>query len=146
VRTSAFAAVLIVAIAIAAGCGDSRTPTEKFAAKLSGMCEDFAQREQEIGEPTGLDDLAARGDRLVTAFEETLLTPLRELKAPAEVEPQAAQLRVLARQQRDVLRQLAAAGKAGDVGRVRQLVARNTTLNRQAGMIADQLGATSCTS
>jgi hypothetical protein len=144
-RCSALALVALLTVGSTA-CGGSKSPAQQYAAKLSSMCEDFAAREQKIGEPTSPEDLAARGDRIVAAFEETILQPIRSLDAPPEIASQAAQLRILARQQRDVLRELAAAGRSGDLQRVRQLVQRNTTLNAQAGLIADRLGAGSCTS
>jgi outer membrane murein-binding lipoprotein Lpp len=137
--------ILLVTVAVTAGCG-SKSPKEQFVAKLNAMCEDFAAREQQIGEPRTQQDLAARGDRIVAAFEQAILGPLQQLKAPAEVAPQAAQLRVLARQQRDVLHGLAEAGRVGDVTKVGQLAARNTTLNAQAGQIAHDLEADSCAS
>ena len=137
--------VLLLGLLVTAGCG-SKSPKEQFVGKLNAMCEDFAAREQQIGEPSTQEDLAARGDRIVAAFEQTILHPLQTVKAPPEVAPQAEQLRVLARQQRDVLRGLAEAGRAGDVTKVRQLAARNTTLNAQAGRIAHDLEADSCAS
>jgi outer membrane murein-binding lipoprotein Lpp len=137
--------ILLLAVLVTAGCG-SKSAKDQFVSKLNGMCEDFAAREQQIGEPRTQEDLAARGDRIVTAFEQTILQPLQQVEAPPEVAPQAAQLRVLARQQRDVLRGLAEAGRAGDVNKVGQLAARNTTLNAQAGRIAHDLKAESCAS
>src|SRR4051794_1698169 len=141
----AFVPILVLALAITAGCG-SKSPKERFVAELNAMCEDFSAREQQIGEPRTQEDLAARGDRIVAAFEQTILEPLRRLKAPPEVAPQAARLRVLARRQRDVLHGLAEAGRVGDVAKVGQLAARNTTLNAQAGQIAHDLEADSCAS
>jgi outer membrane murein-binding lipoprotein Lpp len=137
--------ILVVALAVTAGCG-SKSPKEQFVAKLNAMCENFAAREQQIGEPSTQEDLAARGDRIVAAFEETILEPIRQLKAPPELAPQAAQLRVLARQQRDVLHGLAEAGRVGDTTKVGQLAARNATLNAQAGQMAHDLEADSCAS
>jgi len=141
----AFVPILLAALVVTAGCG-SKSPKDQFVAKLNGMCEDFAAREQQIGEPRTQQDLAARGDLIVAAFEETILRPLQQVDAPPEVAPQAAQLRTLARQQRNVLRDLAEAGRAGDVTKVGQLAARNTTLNAQAGQIAHDLEAESCAS
>ena len=111
------------------------------------MCEDFAAREQQIGEPHTQEDLVARGDRSSTAFEQTILRPLQQVEVPPEVAPQVAQLRVLTRQQRDV----AARPRRGRAGRRRHQgqtssSARNTTLNAQAGQIAHDLEAESCAS
>ncbi|MFL5923218.1 MAG: hypothetical protein ACJ74S_04535 [Gaiellaceae bacterium] len=144
-RWSAVGLVAVLALA-GAGCGGSKSPSEEYAARVSSMCEDFAKREQKIGQPAGPDDLAARGDRIVAAFEEAILRPLRELEAPPELATEAAQLRTLTRQQDTLLRGLAAAGKRGDLGAVRRLVVQNAQVNAQAGQIADRLGAESCTS
>lgn len=135
----------MLALVVTSGCG-SKSPKQQFVAKLNAMCEDFAAREQQIGEPRTQEELATRGDQIVAAFEQTILRPLQRVDAPPEVAPQAAQLRVLARQQRDALRGLAEAGRVGDVTKVRQLAARNTTLNAQAGQIAHDLKADSCAS
>jgi outer membrane murein-binding lipoprotein Lpp len=138
--------LLATALAVTlAGCG-SKSARAQYVDKLNSMCEDFAAREQQIGEPTGPADLAARGDRIVEAYEQAILHPLLALAAPPEVASQAAQLRLVARQQRDVLRGLADAGRVGDVTKVRRLAVRNTTLNRQAAQIARELEADSCAS
>jgi hypothetical protein len=139
------APILLTALVVTAGCG-SKSPREQFVSKLNAMCEDFAAREQQIGEPRTQADLAARGDQIVAAFEQTILRPLQQVEVPPEVAPQVAQLRVLTRQQHDALRGLAEAGRVGDVTKVRQLAARNTTLNAQAGQIAHDLKAESCAS
>ena len=67
--------ILVLAVTATAGCG-SKSPKEQFVAKLNAMCEDFAAREQQIGEPRTQEDLAARGDRIVAAFEQAILEPL----------------------------------------------------------------------
>ena len=135
----------LVAVALA-GCGGSKSPREEYVGRLNSMCEDFAERAQKIGEPRSPADIRARGDRLVAAFEETILRPLRSLEAPPEIAPQAARLRQLTRQQDEVLRGLAAAGKAGDLQMLRRLAVRYAQLNAQAGQIAAELKASSCAS
>jgi len=142
-RTAALALLAAAAIS-AAGCG-SKTPAQRYAAKVDAMCADFAAREKTIGEPRTQADLAARGDRIVAAYEQAILRPLEALPAPPEVAKPAARLRVVARQQRDVLRALADAGRVGDAQRVQLLVGRNQQLNVQAGAIARQLKADNCT-
>ena len=74
------------------------------------------------------------------------MNPIEKLKAPPEIAPQAAQLRELARSQRDVLRGLADAGKAGDIQKVQRLAVRNQQLNAQAAQVAGALKARSCAS
>lgn len=134
------AIVLLAAVLLLAGCG-----TQSYGSKVSAMCEDFAKREQRIGEPHSPSEVAERGDRIVKAYDEAILQPLLRTKPPADVAPEAARLRRVARQQRDTLRALADAGKQGDLQKLRRLVVRNVQLNRQAGEIARRLDAKSCT-
>jgi hypothetical protein len=139
-QTGGAAAAALVALA---GCG-SASPKAKYVAKLNAMCEDFARREQRIGTPSSPADLRARGDRIARAFEQSIEQPLEGLKAPPELAHQAARLRDLARRQGDILRALSAAGKAGDVQKVRRLVVVNQQLNAQAAQVAGDLKADSC--
>lgn len=134
------AIVALALVLVVAGCGK-----QSFGEKLSGMCEDFAKREQQIGEPHSPSEIAARGDRIVAAYEETILTPLLQADPPPEDFAAVAQLRLIARQQRDALQALADAGKQGDLDKLRRLAVRNAQLNARAGQIARQLHADSCT-
>jgi hypothetical protein len=132
---------IAAAIVLLAGCGGSQS----YGSKVSKMCENFAQREQQIGTPRSPAELASRGDRIVAAYDETILQPLLQTKAPPEHADAAARLRQIARQQRDALQALADAGKRGDVQAVRRLAVQNAQLNGQAGDVARQVGAKSCT-
>ena len=136
-----WATIALVAAAVLAGCGGSQS----YGSKLSKMCEDFAKREQKIGTPGSPAELASRGDRIVAAYDAAILQPLLQTKAPAEDAAAAGRLRHIAQEQRDALQALADAGKKGDVQTVRRLAVRNAQLNGQAGDIARQLGAKSCT-
>lgn len=140
-RTGLAAVVLAVALA---GCGS--TAKSRYVSKLNKMCEDFAKREQVIGAPGSPSELKSRGDRIVAAYEQTIVKPIERLKAPPEIAGQAAELRRIARQQLNALGALATAGKAGDLARVQRLATINQQLNRQAAQIARELKADSCAS
>jgi hypothetical protein len=135
-------AILALALVpvLAAGCGK-----QSYGSKLSAMCEDFAKREAKIGTPRSPEELATRGDRIVAAYDAAILQPLLQTQPPAEDAAAAQRLRQIAQKQRDTLRALADAGKKGDVPTLRRLAVRNAQLNGQAGDIARQLGAKSCT-
>ena len=137
--------VSIALVVALTGCG-SASPKARYVAKLNAMCEDFARREQKIGTPGSASELSSRGDRIVAAYDEAILKPIQRLKAPPEIASQAAQLRELARRQRNVLGALANAGKAGDLQKIRQLVGINQQLNQQAAQVARGLKADSCAS
>jgi hypothetical protein len=137
--------VILLALAVLlSGCGSKKTAKDRYVASLNAMCANFAAREQKIGSPSNPSDVAARGDRIVIAFEETIMRPIQALPAPPELRLPAQRLRTLAVQQRDVLRQLTAAAKTGDVQRLQLLAQRNRTLNAQLGQIAGDLKADSC--
>jgi hypothetical protein len=138
--------VLLALAVLLAGCGSKKTAKDRYVASLNAMCANFAAREQKIGSPTSQADVGARGDRIVIAFEETILRPLQALPAPPEVKLPAQRLRTLAVQQRDVLRELTAAAKSGDVQRLQVLAERNRTLNAELGQVAGDLKADSCAS
>lgn len=136
----AILALALVAILVA-GCGGKQS----YGSKVSKMCEDFAKREQQIGTPRSPAELAARGDRIVAAYDAAILQPLLRTQPPPEDAAAAARLRQIARRQRDTLRALADAGKQGDIQTLRRLAVRNAQLNAQAGDIARSLKAGSCT-
>ena len=134
---------VLLAVALA-GCGSSAK--SRYVSKLNKMCEDFASREHKIGIPGSPSELKSRGDRLVAAYEESIVKPIERLKAPPEIADQAAELRRVSRQQLNALSALAQAGKAGDVPRVQRLARINQQLNAQAAQIARSLKADSCAS
>jgi hypothetical protein len=136
-------AILALALVpvLAAGCGSKQS----YGSKLSAMCEDFAKREAAIGTPRSPGELATRGDRIVAAYDAAILQPLLRTEPPPEDASAASRLRQIAQKQRDTLSALADAGKKGDLQTLRRLAVRNAQLNGQAGDIARQLGAKSCT-
>jgi hypothetical protein len=147
VRSITRSSVVLLAVAVlVAGCGSRKTARDRYVASLNAMCANFAAREKKIGSPTSRADVGARGDRIVIAFEETILRPLQALPAPPAVKLPAQRLRTLAVQQRDVLRELTAAAKSGDVQRLQVLAERNRTLNAELGQVAGDLKADSCAS
>jgi hypothetical protein len=140
VATVKRAILALALVALLAGCGK-----QSYSSKLSSMCEDFAKREAKIGTPRSPNELAARGDRIVAAYDAAILQPLLRTQPPPEDAAAVRRLRQIAEQQRDTLRALADAGKKGDVQSLRRLAVQNAQLNGQAGDIARQLGAKSCT-
>jgi hypothetical protein len=140
------AAALVTALAAPTlGCGGDAAATKAdYVAQLNAMCEDFAARERQIGEPHTLADVAERGQQIASAYEQAIADKVLELEPPREIAGQAARLRNLSLQQRDVLRRLAEAARNHDLARVRVLAGRNATLNSEAGELAGRLGADSC--
>jgi hypothetical protein len=137
----------LTAAAVAPGCGgDAGATKADYVAHVNAMCEDFAVKEKRIGEPRTVADLAERGPRIASAFEQAIASKVRELEAPSEIAGEVARLRKLALEQRDVLRGLAEAARGYDLVRVRALAVRNAKLNAEAGELAGRLGADACSS
>jgi hypothetical protein len=135
----------ILVAALTASCaGDEELSREQYVSKLNAMCEDFSEKEREIGEPQTPADLVEKGPRILDAFETAIVDKVHELKAPDEIAGQADRLVDLADQQRQVLGELIAAAKGGNVAKVRQLASRNQTLNKETTLITRELGAKAC--
>jgi hypothetical protein len=138
-------AVLAIALVATACGGDETLSREEYAAKLDAACNEFAEREQRIGDPQTAADLVKDGPAVLQAFEETILEAADSAEAPDEIAGEAARLRRLAHDQRDVLAGLVDAARERDVGRLSRLAAQNRALNDEAGSIARRVGAQSCT-
>ena len=132
-------------MALPSACSEDETLSrEQYASRLDAMCESFAAREQEIGEPRTLEDLVEKGPRVVDAFEETIVDKIHDLNAPSEIAAQADRLAELTDRQRDVLAELVEAAKQDDVAEVQELASKNAALNEQTNALARNLGASSC--
>jgi hypothetical protein len=135
----------ILVAALAAGCGgDEELSREQYVSKLNAMCEDFSEKEREIGEPQTPADLVEKGPRILDAFETAIVDKVRKLEAPGEIADQADRLVDLADRQRQVLGELIAAAKDGNVAKVRELASRNQALNKETTLITRELGAKAC--
>jgi hypothetical protein len=135
----------ILVVILAAGCaGGEGLGKEQYVSKLNAMCEDFSEKEKEIGEPRTLADLVEKGPRILDAFETAIVDRVRALEAPGEIADQADRLVDLADQQREVIGELIAAATNNDLAKVRELDSTNQALNREASSIARDLGAEAC--
>jgi hypothetical protein len=137
-------ALLAIALVATACGGDETLTSEEYAAKLDAACREFAEREQQIGDPQTAADLVEDGPAVLQAFEETILEAADSTEAPDEIAGEAARLRRLAHDQRDVLVGLVDAARERDVPRLSRLAAQNSSLNQQAGSIARRVGADDC--
>jgi hypothetical protein len=137
----------LFAVSVQTACGGSEALSNgqtQYVSRLNAMCRDFSRREQTIGEPQTLKDLAVKGPRVVDAFEKAIVDKIHRLEAPAEISDQANRLTRLADEQRDVLSGLVDAAKRSDFEKVGELSSRNAMLNDESGSIASELGATAC--
>jgi hypothetical protein len=136
--------VLVAALTV--GCaGDEELSREQYVSELNAMCEDFSEKEREIGEPQTPADLVGKGPRILDAFEAAIVDKVRELEAPGEIADHADRFsRSLADQQRQVLGELIAAAKDANLAKVRELASRNEALNKETTSITREIGAKAC--
>lgn len=135
---------ILVAV-LGAGCGDGDALSrEQYVSKLNATCEDFSEKEKEIGEPQTIADLVLKGPQILDAFEEAIVDEVGNLNAPDEIADEAERLVELADRQRDVLGELIDAATNNDLAEVRELVAKNEAVNQEANSIARNLGAEAC--
>ena len=132
-------------VALLAGCaGDETLSKTQYVSELDRMCEDFSEKEKEIGDPQTVADLVEKGPRILEAFDEAILDKVRTLKAPDEIAVEADRLIELADQQHNVISELIAAAYDNNPTRVRELVSMNAAFNAEASSIARGLGAEAC--
>ena len=128
-----------------AGCaGDDALTRDEYVSRLNAMCEDFAAREERIGEPETVADIVEFGPEVVEAFEEAILEPVDRLEPPDELAEQAHRLAVIAHRQHDILSDLVKAAQDGDFTAVRSLASENAASNQEASAVATELGAEAC--
>jgi hypothetical protein len=137
-------AVLAIALVASACGGDETLTSEEYAARLNAACREFAERELRIGDPQTAADLVEDGPEVLQAFEETILEAADSTEAPDEIAGEAALLRRLAHDQRDVLAGLVDAARDRDVPRLSRLAAQNRSLNQEASSTARRVGADAC--
>jgi gas vesicle protein len=135
---------ILVAVLTAGCAGGEALSKEQYVSKLNAMCEDFSQKEKEIGDPQTLADLVEKGPRILDAFEKAIIDKVANLKAPDEIADQADRLTDLADQQRDVIGGLIDAAKNDNVAKVQELFSKNEALNKESRSIARKLGAEAC--
>ena len=137
--------VLCSAVLLLMGCGgDEGISKAQYVSELNRMCEDFSEREKEIGDPQTVADLIEKGPRILEAFDEAIRDEVRTIEAPDEIAVEAARMVELADQQHNVLIDLVDAASANDLARVGKLASMNAAVNEEASSVARELGAEAC--
>jgi hypothetical protein len=136
-------AILVAGLTTSCGGGEGLSK-EEYVSRLNAMCEDFSEKEKQIGEPQTLTDLVEKGPRILEAFETAIVDKVRKLEAPDEIADQADRLLDIADQQRQVIGELIDAARDNDIAKVRELASKNQALNEETSSITRELGAEAC--
>src|SRR5262245_30664222 len=137
-------AALVLVLLVLAGCGGTPSARDRYVSALNALCDDFQQREREIGAPHSIEELAAKGPRIVEAFDRAIADRIGDLEPPPELAADADKLETLARKQHDALAGLAAAAQTRQLGALDRLSRENLRLNAESGAVARRLGAKRC--
>jgi hypothetical protein len=144
---SGAAAAAIAAGALAAACGGSggsdRLTKEEYIKEADAICADANQQINALGEPQDLEQLAAMSEQAVTIAQQQL-AKLRALVPPEEIEEQVNRAYDLVEQQNGIAEEIAAAAKAGDAGKIQQLVDEAAPLEQEGDDIAANIGLQEC--
>ena len=139
-------AALLVALGASCGGGGQKTPSSAdYRTQLNRVCLDLSAEQKRIGTPTGPAELAAKGSRLVDAFDDAL-AKAKKLRPPDELESQASKFVSLAEQERDLISKAVDAAKESDLATLQQVGAQVIPLQKEGDRVARQLGAPACAS
>lgn len=139
-------ALVALLAALAAGCGGGgggSLTKDEYVSKLNAICEEFNNKQDEIGEPQSITEVADKGPRIIDEFDKAL-DKAKDLKAPDEISDQASRFISLGEQQRDLLNDLVDAAKDNDRAKAQQIGTQISPLDDESDSIANDLGAPAC--
>jgi hypothetical protein len=134
---------------LAAGCGGGGGEAggltrEEFVSELDQICADFAAKQEEIGEPDSLDDLAELGPEIESEFDAAIQRARDLGEPPEEIADGVDRFLDLAEEQKAVIGDFVAAAEDADVQRVQEIAEEAEELDEESDRIATELGAERC--
>ena len=141
----AIGAVLVLSLA-AAGCGGGGSKTlskAEYASELNQICEGYNAKIKEIGRPANPAELATKGPKLLREFEKAI-SKAEKLKAPDELEADAAAFVASAKELDGAISALLDAAKKNDRGKIAPLVAKADAVAARGDALGRKLGAPAC--
>lgn len=144
------AAALVIVLVMAAGCGGGgggggdELTADEYSAQLNAICEKFNKKQDEIGEPQSLEDVAELGPKFLDEFDNAI-AEVEDLNPPSELEEPHNEFVETGKQQRDLLQQVVDAAKDGDEAKAQELGQQGDELDNKSDAIAtDELNAPAC--
>jgi hypothetical protein len=125
------------------GTGRPQLTKEEYASQLNAICEDFNRKQEEIGQPQSLAELAEKGPQILDEFNKTI-DKARDLNPPDEIADQANRFFELQDQQRDLIDDIVQAAKDNDLQKAQEIGAKVDPLDAEADRLANELGAPAC--
>jgi hypothetical protein len=134
---------------LAAGCGGGDGETggltrEEFVSELDQICADFDAKQEELGEPESLEDVAELGPEFESEFD-AAIQRVRDLgEPPEEIAGDVDRFLELAEDQKALIGDLVAAAEDADIQRVEEIAEEGEELDDESDRIATDLGAERC--
>jgi uncharacterized protein YPO0396 len=133
---------------LAAGCGGGGEAggltKEEFVAQLDEICADFNAKQDEIGEPETIEEVAEQGPQVQAEFE-AAVERIRDLgDPPAEIAEDADRFLEIADESQRLIGDLVEAAEENDLERASQIAEEGQALNDESEEIARELGAENC--
>jgi|SRR5919204_2364427 hypothetical protein len=137
-------AAVLAAVVLLAGCGgSSRLSHEAFVERANAICRTYDDAVKRLRRPQTATEVAPYTERVLPLYRRAV-GELAKLRPPARDE---STLRALLQSYRVIerdLADLAAAGRSGQVARVRDLVRGAAADDRRSSRLARRLGLTVC--
>jgi hypothetical protein len=136
---------LLVAAALAAGCGGGSAPLSQaeFATKGNAICRDLYRKLKAMPEPTDGDSLASTMER-ARGHTEDAIGALDELEPPAAARASFDEFLARVRDEVELMQDVQNAAEANDLPKALREANRGTKLDEQANAAAAKAGLRVC--
>jgi hypothetical protein len=134
---------------LAAGCGGNGGEAggltrEEFVSELDQICADFEAKQEQLGEPESLEDVAELGPEVESEFD-AAIQRVRDLgEPPEEIADDVDRFLDIAEEQKAVIGDLVSAAEDADIQRVEEVAEEGEELDEESDRIATELGAERC--
>ena len=134
---------------LAAGCGGGGGEAggltrEEFVSELDQICADFDAKQEEIGVPDSLEDLAELGPEIEPEFDAAIQRARDLGEPPEEIADDVDRFLDLAEDQKALISDLVASAEDADVQRVQEIAEEGEEIDEESDRIATELGAERC--
>jgi hypothetical protein len=142
-RPAGLALAALVLVAASCGGGGGRLSKADYAKKADAICAKYNQKINALGTPKSLADIGPFADKAL-ALERKGNQELRDLEPPKDEEKTAGRWTALNDSVAGAVADLSAAAKKNDRAAIQAALRRGQAANKQANVLAKQLGAKVC--
>ena len=142
-RTRRSLLVVLVAGAIAAGCGGGELSEQELRDQANQACREYAERVQNLETPESGEDVSGAIDEAQPAIEE-LQSDLEDLEPPPDLEERYEEVVQGVEAAGDRLAKLREAAEDKNPERLQQIVAEAAKAQQNADLAAQELGLNEC--